>query len=112
MPRSRGGAALAPGGVFVFSIVHPCFEQLASSWRAHGEYRVREYLAEYDITGPHAADFHRPLSAYLNELIRLGCHLREIAEPGLSPEVTVAGQDGADACRHFPNFIIVAADHP
>jgi hypothetical protein len=55
---------------------------------------------------------HRPLSAYLNELIRLGCHLREVAEPGLNPEITAAGQDGADAYRHFPNFIIVSAERP
>jgi SAM-dependent methyltransferase len=67
--------ALAPGGVFVFSITHPCFEQLAASWRDHGEYRTREYLGEYEIPGRHAPDFHRPLSAYLNELARLGCQL-------------------------------------
>jgi 2-polyprenyl-3-methyl-5-hydroxy-6-metoxy-1,4-benzoquinol methylase len=29
--------ALAPDGVFVFSVTHPCFEQLAPSWRKHGE---------------------------------------------------------------------------
>ena len=103
-------AALAPGGRFVFSIVHPCFEQLAPSWHEHGEYRAGEYLAEYEITGPHAPDFHRPLSAYLNELIYLGCHLREVAEPGLNREVATAGQPGADAYRHFPNFIVISAD--
>jgi 2-polyprenyl-3-methyl-5-hydroxy-6-metoxy-1,4-benzoquinol methylase len=102
-------AALAPGGVFVFSLVHPCFEQLTPSWRKHGEYRVREYLAEYDITGPYATDFHRPLSAYLNELIRLGCQLREVAEPGLDTEIAAAGPEGAAACVHFPNFVVFAA---
>jgi 2-polyprenyl-3-methyl-5-hydroxy-6-metoxy-1,4-benzoquinol methylase len=66
--------ALAPGGLFVFSIIHPCFEQLDPSWRAHGEYRVSEYFAEYEIPGPHASSFHRPLSAYLR-----------IAEQGSSP---------------------------
>jgi len=34
--------ALVPGGLFVFSIIHPCFEQLALSWQEHGEYRVRD----------------------------------------------------------------------
>jgi 2-polyprenyl-3-methyl-5-hydroxy-6-metoxy-1,4-benzoquinol methylase len=105
-------AVLAPGGRFVFSIVHPCFEQLAPSWREHGEYRAQEYLADYEINGPYAPDFHRPLSAYLNELIHLGCQLREVAEPGLDREIATAGQDGADAYRHFPNFVIVSADHP
>jgi 2-polyprenyl-3-methyl-5-hydroxy-6-metoxy-1,4-benzoquinol methylase len=31
--------ALAPGGLVVLSVIHPCFEQLAPSWRDHGEYR-------------------------------------------------------------------------
>jgi SAM-dependent methyltransferase len=101
--------ALAPDGVFVFSVTHPCFEQLAPSWRKHGEFRTREYLAEYEIAGPHAPDFHRPLSAYLNELARLGCQLREIAEPGLNPAIAAAGPEGADAYTHLPNFLVVAA---
>ena len=101
--------ALAPGGLFVFSVIHPCFEQLASSWREHGEYRVREYFAEYEIRGPHAASFHRPLSAYLNELARLGCQLREIAEPALDPAVSAAAGPGAEAYVHLPNFLVVAA---
>jgi 2-polyprenyl-3-methyl-5-hydroxy-6-metoxy-1,4-benzoquinol methylase len=101
--------ALAAGGLFVFSIIHPCFEQLGSSWRDHGEYRIREYLAEYEIPGPYASNFHRPLSAYLNELARLGCHLREIAEPALDPEVAAAAGPGAEAYVHLPNFLVVAA---
>jgi SAM-dependent methyltransferase len=103
-------AALKPGGVFVFSIVHPCFEQLSASWRRHGEYRVREYLADYEIEGPYASDFHRPLSVYLNELARLGARLREVAEPGLDPAIAAAAQDIAEAYVHLPNFLVVAAE--
>lgn len=103
--------ALAPGGRLVLALVHPCFEQLAPSWRAHGEYRVREYLAEYEIPERYAPDFHRPLSAYLNELARLGCALREMAEPGLDPAVAeAAGDDGARGYVHLPNFLVIAAD--
>lgn len=101
--------ALAPGGVFVFSIIHPCFEQLASSWRQHGEFRTREYLADYEIPGPHAPDFHRPLSDYLNELARLGCQLREMAEPGLDPAIAATGPKGSDAYACLPNFLVAAA---
>ena len=64
------------------------FEQLAPSWRAHGEFRTREYFAEYEIPERYAPDFHRPLSAYLNELARLGCQLRELAEPALEAQQT------------------------
>lgn len=79
----------------MFAIVHPCFEQLAPSWRSHGEYRVREYFAEYEIPGPYASDFHRPLSAYLNELARLGCQLLELAEPALDPATAASADPGA-----------------
>jgi 2-polyprenyl-3-methyl-5-hydroxy-6-metoxy-1,4-benzoquinol methylase len=101
--------ALAPGGLFVFSIIHPCFEQLAPSWREHGEYRIREYLAEYEIPGPYASNFHRPLSAYLNEAARLGCRLDAMAEPALDPATAAAVGNGTEAYVHLPNFLVVAA---
>jgi 2-polyprenyl-3-methyl-5-hydroxy-6-metoxy-1,4-benzoquinol methylase len=100
--------ALAPGGLFLFSIIHPCFEQLGASWREHGEYRAGEYFAEYEIPGPHASSFHRPLSAYLNELTRLGCQLREMAEPALDPAAAAAAGRGTEAYVHLPNFLVVA----
>jgi hypothetical protein len=60
------------------------------------------------------ARFHRPLSAYLNELTHLGCHLREINEPALDPATAAAAGGGAQAYAHLPNFLIVAAQraHP
>ena len=85
------------------------FEQLAPSWRAHGEFRTREYFAEYEIPEPYTPDFHRPLSAYLNELARLGCQLRELAEPALDPATDTSGQPGAEVYVHLPNFLVVAA---
>lgn len=105
--------ALRPGGLFLFSVNHPAFEQLLSTWREQGEYRLNRYLEEYEIPLTHA-NFHRPLSAYLNELAALGC-LQEIAEPGLEPDIA---RDAADtepsigSYVHLPNFLIVAATHP
>jgi 2-polyprenyl-3-methyl-5-hydroxy-6-metoxy-1,4-benzoquinol methylase len=101
--------AVKPGGLFVFSVNHPCFEQLWPSWRQHREYRTTGYLAEYEIHGPSGVDFHRTISTYLNELIQLGCRLTEIAEPGLTPELAAEGPDDIDAYVHLPNFLIVAA---
>jgi hypothetical protein len=90
------------------SLNHPCFEQLRPSWLRHGEYRTTQYLAEYEIQQTHAPDFHRTVSAYLNETIRLGRCLTEVAEPGLDPEVA-ATADGVDAYIHLPNFMIIRA---
>jgi 2-polyprenyl-3-methyl-5-hydroxy-6-metoxy-1,4-benzoquinol methylase len=69
---------LRAGARFIFSVNHPCFEQLAASWRQHGAYQVSEYLADYEIEQRYATDFHRPLSAYLNQVISLGCRIAEI----------------------------------
>ena len=101
---------LRPGGRLVFSVNHPCFEQLAATWREHGAYQVSEYLAEYEIEQRYATDFHRPLSAYLNEAIRLGCRIAEVAEPGLDPGIAAEDTDGDHPYVHLPNFLIVAAD--
>jgi hypothetical protein len=104
--------ALRPRGLFVFTLNHPAFEDLWASWREHGEYRLRRYLEEYEIPHPHGPDFHRPLSAYLNELAGLGCRLVELAEPGLDPAVAEEAERDAPGIQgyvHVPNFLIVAA---
>ncbi|GAA2068851.1 class I SAM-dependent methyltransferase [Streptomyces albiaxialis] len=107
--------ALRPGGLFVFSLNHPAFEQLLSTWRAHGDYRLSRYLEEYEIPQPLASDFHRPLSAYLNALADLGCRLRALAEPGLDPSVAreaAPTTPGIESYVRLPNFLIVSAERP
>ncbi|MEE1743375.1 class I SAM-dependent methyltransferase [Streptomyces sp. JV184] len=107
--------SVRPGGLFVFALVHPAFEQLWGTWQEHGEYRVQRYLEEYEIVGPAASDFHRPISAYLNELTSLGCRLREFAEPGLDPAVAAEAEPatpGVDSYVHLPNFLIVSSEVP
>ncbi|MEV5575717.1 class I SAM-dependent methyltransferase [Spirillospora sp. NPDC052269] len=104
--------ALGPGGLFVFTVNHPAFEMLLTSWREHGEYRLRRYLEEYEIPQSYASDFHRPISAYLNEMAALGCRLLELAEPGLNPEAAREAAEstpGIEGYVHLPNFMIVAA---
>ncbi|MFD6416101.1 class I SAM-dependent methyltransferase [Streptomyces sp. NPDC060194] len=107
--------ALRPGGRFVFALVHPAFEHLLETWREHGHHRRHRYLTEYEIPGPTAPDFHRPLSAYLNELASLGCRIRELAEPALAPAAAAEATPttpGIDAYVHLPNFLLVSADAP
>ena len=101
--------ALRPGGLFIFSLEHPCFEDAATSWLEHGCVEVRAYLRDYERPGPHGLDIHRPLSAYVNAVIRLGCHLVEMAEPGLDPEIARLATERAQAFVHVPNFVVIAA---
>lgn len=74
--------------------------------RASGVRGVARDLVEYEIAGRDASDFHRPLSAYLNEVAALGCRVREVAEPGLDPALA----DGIESHVRMPNFLIVAAE--
>ncbi|MFD0556961.1 2-polyprenyl-3-methyl-5-hydroxy-6-metoxy-1,4-benzoquinol methylase [Stackebrandtia endophytica] len=104
-------AAAKPGGTFVFTLVHPAFEQLAAGWREHGRYRVDRYLEEYELVGPAASDFHRPLSAYLNEVAALGCRIREVVEPGLAPDI-VESRPELEYLSRLPNFLLVAVETP
>ncbi len=100
-------SSLRPDGVFVFSLVHPCFEGLLPAWRSYGHYRVDRYLEEYVIPSAYAPDFHRPLSAYLTEVARAGAHLTEVAEPGLDP--AAATSDDLQAYVRLPNFVVISA---
>jgi protein-L-isoaspartate O-methyltransferase len=43
---------------------------------------------------------------------RLGCHLRETAEPALDPVAAAAADPAAGAYVHLPNFLVVAARRP
>jgi 2-polyprenyl-3-methyl-5-hydroxy-6-metoxy-1,4-benzoquinol methylase len=102
--------ALQPGGLFIFTLNHPCFEMLATSWQQHAFMKVERYLHEYEIAGPHGTDFHRPLSSYLNELAALGCTLVELIEPALPADALndhEAGP-GAEAYLDVPNFVLVS----
>lgn len=101
---------LRPAGVIVVTVNHPYFERLWPVWREHGEYRVKRYLADYEITGRYGVSFHRPLAAYLNELIGLQCRIREVAEPGLPEATALQGPEGIDAYVHLPNFLLIAAE--
>jgi len=60
---------------------------------------------------PHAADFHRPLSQYVNFVISLGCDIVELCEPGLDPAAVFGGPDGVEAYVHVPLVIVAARRH-
>lgn len=102
-------AALKPGGSFIFSLQHPCFEEPSAEWPAKRYVAVHEYLDEFTREqGPGTYLFHRPLSHYLNLMVSLGCALREIVEPRLSPELA-AGDPIHDRNAHVPSYVVIHA---
>ena len=77
-----------------------------------GAVEITEYLHEYvqDFEGT-APNFHRPLSAYLNLTITLGCDIFEIVEPRLRDEDIES--PAQELLTRIPNFIVIGArKHP
>jgi SAM-dependent methyltransferase len=103
--------SLLPGGLFIITLNHPCFEGLAGSWAERGYLKVDRYLHDYEIVGPHGTDFHRPLATYLNGLTTLGCRLVEVVEPALSPDALADNDAGPGAVAYveLPNFVAIAS---
>lgn len=99
---------LTPDGLFVFALQHPCFEEASTAWPEKGYVEVHEYLAEYATRSRFGYQFHRPLSSYINLVLRAGCALEEIVEPGLDP--LLAQEDPIHVRNvHVPSFIVIAA---
>ncbi len=105
--------ALKPGGLFIFSLLHPCFDEVdrpdvAKGYTAKGYIRVDEYLHEFVVQQMVGYYIHRPLSAYLNLVIEAGCTIRKVIEPTLTPEgVAALGEQNRN--MHVPNFIVISA---
>ncbi len=113
---------LKEGGIFVFSILHPAF-----SWPACNTIRVPrdsqrnedrmkvviDYFDERPMLNtdhPPTITFPRPISAYLNELIKNNFVLVEVSEPKASEEVVQQFPRKAYLDDHMvPDFLIVKA---
>jgi len=105
--------ALKSSGQFIFSLSHPCFDEvdcpdLKPGYHAKGYIHIKEYFDEFVIKQLVGYAFHRPLSVYVNFLIDNGCVLRRMIEPTLSPEgLQVLGPNNRN--MHVPNFIVISA---
>ena len=100
---------LRMGGMLVYSLHHPVWVPgQFETWAQRGCVEISEYLNEHEQTGVVVApNFHRPLSAYVNETIRLGCDLAEVVEPQLQrADIERAEQE---LFTRIPNFIVIAA---
>ncbi len=87
-------AALKRNGALIFSLLHPCFEEAGSEWKKKGTVEIRDYFQERSVKQNYGHFIHRPLSSYLNSVIRAGCTLQQVIEPQL--EETIAQQYDAE----------------
>jgi 2-polyprenyl-3-methyl-5-hydroxy-6-metoxy-1,4-benzoquinol methylase len=107
---------LRPGGAFVFSLLHPCFEGPFKPPDEHpllpadGAEPIARVVWRYATEGhwqpesggvrSHVGSYHRMLSTYLNELVRSGFRFEEMAEP-VFPEMGLLAQ--------VPRVMIISA---
>ncbi|WDZ57672.1 class I SAM-dependent methyltransferase [Paenibacillus polymyxa] len=90
---------LVPGGRFIFSILHPCFQTPDSGWvkdeagkKLH--WKVNRYFSEGALEQDMPYDqeekflyFHRTLSSYVQTIIETGLLLEGMVEPKPSAEM-------------------------
>jgi len=88
-------ATLAPTGVFVFSILHPCFfaQEPVQDTLDHWSRHVTGYLGHdkrwIESFGGHW-HYHRPLSWYVTQLSEHGFVVTALSEPLTLPQHTAA----------------------
>jgi SAM-dependent methyltransferase len=100
-------AALKSNGGLIFSLLHPCFEEPGTEWKKKSSVETRDYFRERAVKQDYGHFIHRPLSTYLNSVMRAGCMLQQVIEPQL--EETTALQYGAERYWHVPGYIVISA---
>lgn len=101
-------SSLKVGATLVYSLHHPVWlPGQFGAWAERGVVEVRDYLNEHEQLGGHAPNFHRPLSLYVNETIRLGCTIVEFVEPQLQRDQIESPEQ--EIFMRIPNYIVVAA---
>ncbi|MCI4363753.1 MAG: class I SAM-dependent methyltransferase [Thermoplasmata archaeon] len=119
------GRVLRPGGRFVASVSHPCFDTGQAGWAIERfEYtttvyrKVSAYRESTRCSGPWRLDdgtivrtpfFHRPLAWYAEELVTSGLLLRRLREPAPTPEMVGPGATQADWIRVIPLHLVFEA---
>ncbi len=103
---------LRPGGRFVFSILHPCFpgwdEDTPSSWpHAAGYDADGWWLARNPGIRGKVGSSHRPLSTYVNALVRRRLTIEEVAEPPPGPTQRARQLAAQPDAGPLPTFLVV-----
>lgn len=102
-------SALRPGGVFAFSILHPCFAgagEVSGAWSTQGRYYDEGWWRATGTTSSLRREVganHRMLSTYLNALVKHGLTIEETREP--EPDASWAA-DRPEAARQ-PLYLVV-----
>jgi SAM-dependent methyltransferase len=101
------GAALRPGGRFVFSILHPCFPgaaRVSGSWPTAGRYYDEGHWTagdELSTLRRQVGANHRMISTYLNTLRRNHLWPDNASEPEPDPQWSAKREDAGRGPVYF-----------
>lgn len=114
---------LKPGGRFIFSILHPCFNltkenrynlrnigynggtvtfKIKKSYKSHTVY-ARDSISDFSIHGT-INHYHRPIESYVESLARNSFVILNIKEPVL--ELDQIYENGPYHRHYFPKFLL------
>ncbi|MEK4251850.1 class I SAM-dependent methyltransferase [Paenibacillus sp. FSL W7-1287] len=108
---------LKPGGIFVFSILHPCFDTPESGWvkDSNGNklyWKVSKYFTEgivrQETSNGSILMFHRTLSNYFKTLRQCGFVIDDLIEPEPTDEAIEAHNDYMNF-KNMCHFIVIKA---
>ena len=100
--------ALKNGGIFIYSLLHPCFPGFESDWQKLKKVEVTDYFTETNIEAQYGQVFFRPLQNYINLTNDYGCVTERIIEPQLSKEFAEANPK-LNRSHLVPQFIVIKA---
>lgn len=113
---------LVPGGYLVFSVSEPhsLWEYLkrrviADSDRDWSYFETAPFTIAWSGFGepaPEITSYHRPLTAFLNPLVKSGLHLDELLEPQPIPEFADHDPEDYAHLMRNPLFMVVRAQKP
>jgi 2-polyprenyl-3-methyl-5-hydroxy-6-metoxy-1,4-benzoquinol methylase len=98
--------ALVSGGLFICTLLHPCFEESSTLWPEKRSVETRDYLDPSIHEQRIGYLFHRPLSSYIDAVLDAGFILTRMVEPRLSGEGALVL--GNDRDCHVPSYVALA----
>lgn len=103
--------ALKKGGLLIFSLLHPCFDEIfregSPKWADLHSVTVEDYFNEWNTMQTYSYLFHRPLSSYINACSENKCLIERINEPRFTEEQLM--ELSTDKDYFVPTFIVIKA---
>lgn len=101
-------SSLKKEGIFIYSLLHPCFPGFENDWQKLKHVEVKDYFTQSSIEAKYGQVFYRPLQIYINLTNDCGCITERIIEPQLGKEFSDTNPK-LNRSHFVPQFIVIKA---